>query len=84
MELGLYSLRSFIEGSFVVVLVIKIYYKLTAAINKRTKLVYANLAYFTLSAQQISYISYSCKPRGRSTRNKLKYILNNYVFRKLS
>jgi hypothetical protein len=74
----LYNLRILIESSFVVVFAIKLCYKLRLAFYKRTRLVCANLAYIALSAQGNSYISYSYKSRETYTRNKLKYILNNY------
>jgi hypothetical protein len=80
----LYTLRILVEGFLIVVFAIKLCCKLRVAFYKRTRLVYTNLAYFTLRAQGIGYISYACEPRGRSTRNKLKYILNNNFLFKLS
>jgi hypothetical protein len=80
----LYNLRTLAESSLVVIFAIKLCYKLRVVFYKHTRLVCANLAYIALSAQGINYISYSCKSREKSTRNKLKYILNNYFFLKLS
>jgi hypothetical protein len=79
----LYNLRILVESSFVVVFAIKPYFKLRAAFNKRARLVYANLVYIALSAQGIGYISYSCEPKRKSSRDKLKYILYNYLLFKL-
>jgi hypothetical protein len=79
----LYNLRILVEDSFVVILAIKSYFKLRAAFNKRARLVYANLVYISLSVQGIGYISYSCEPRRKSSHNKLKYILYNYLLFKL-
>jgi hypothetical protein len=79
----LYNLRILAESSFIVVFAIKPYFKLRAAFNKRTRLVYTNLVYIALSAQGIGYISYSCEPRRKSSRDKLKYILYNYLLFKL-
>jgi hypothetical protein len=57
------------EGSLIVVLAIKLHFELWLALNKRTGPVYANMAQIALSAQRISYISHSCKARGKSSRN---------------
>jgi hypothetical protein len=80
----LYTLRILVESSLIVIFAIKLYCKLRVAFYKHTRLVYANLAYFALRAHRIGYISYAYEPREKSTRNKLKYILNNYVLLKLS
>ena len=79
----MYNFRILAEGSFVVVFAIKPYFKLRAAFNKRTRLIYANLAYIALSAQGISYISHSREPRRKSSRDKLKYMLYNHLLFKL-
>jgi hypothetical protein len=42
------------------------------------------MTYIALCAQRISYISYLCEPRGKSTFNKVNNMLSNYVLFKLS
>jgi hypothetical protein len=79
----LYNLRILAESYFVVIFAIIPYFKLRAAFNKRARLVYANLVYIALSAQEIGYISYSCESRRKSSRDKLKYILYNYLLFRL-
>jgi hypothetical protein len=78
-----YLIRILIESFLIIIFIIKLYFKLRAIFNEYIRLVYTNLAYIIFSAQEISYISYSCKPREKSSLNKLKYILNNYLFFKL-
>jgi hypothetical protein len=68
-ELALYNLRVLAEGLLIVILVIKNCFKLLLTQNKCASLVYANRSQTALFSQRISYVSYSCKPGGLSSRN---------------
>jgi hypothetical protein len=75
----LYNLRILAEGSLVAILAIELFCELRAMFDERTGSVYANLAQIALSAQGIGHISHSCKPGGKPTRNKVKYMLNKHI-----
>jgi hypothetical protein len=73
------NLRILAQGSLVVVLAIELDSKLRLALNKCTRPVYANLAHTMLSTQRVGHISHSSKPRRKSSRIKVKYMLNNHL-----
>jgi hypothetical protein len=81
---GSYIVRILTEGPLIVVLAIELYSEVRAALDERTRLVWANIAYITLRAQRIGHISHLYKPRGKSTLNKVNNMLSNHVLFKLS
>jgi hypothetical protein len=75
----LYNLRILAESSLIVILLIKFNLKLRATFNKGCSLVLPNRVAVLLSQQGISYILYSSKLGQKSSRVKVKDILNNYI-----
>jgi hypothetical protein len=76
----LYNLRILVESSLIVILSIEFNLKLRATFNKGCSLVLPNRVAVPLSQQGISYILYSSKLGRKSSRVKVKDMLNNYIF----
>ena len=73
--------RIFIEGSFIVILLIKLNFKLRAALNKVCRLVLTNQLLEATCKQRISYIFYISKLERVSFINYVYYMPNNrYLF----
>jgi hypothetical protein len=75
----LYNLRILAEGSLVVILAIKFNLELRATFNEGCSLVLAYRIAVALSQQRISYILYYSKPGLKSSRVKVKGMLNNHI-----
>jgi hypothetical protein len=67
------------QGSLIVVLSIKLNFELRLALDKCSRPVYANMVHMTLSTQRIGHISNSSKLEGKSSRIKVKYMLNSHL-----
>ena len=78
-EPALYNLRILAEGSLIVILAIEFDIELRVTFNKGCSPVLADRVAVALSQQRISHILHSSKPGRKSSRVKVKNMLNNYI-----